>query len=68
MAQPSTLPSNLMTCSLLHFEHGIPIDDLNIRTEHKRRLARVSHVYWIWKKNNLKKNKRSNGTVYTVYF
>lgn len=51
MAQPSTLPQNLMTCSLLHFEHGIPIDDLNIRTEHKRRLARVSHVYWIWKKN-----------------
>ena len=51
MAQTSTLPRNLMTCSLLHFEQGVPIDDLNIRTEHKRRLARVSHVYWIWKKN-----------------
>lgn len=40
-----------MTCSLLHFEQGVPIDDLDIRAEHKRRLARVSHVYWIWKKN-----------------
>jgi len=48
-----TIPQNLMTCSLMHFEQGVPIDDLDIRTEHKRRLARVSHVYWIWKRNPL---------------
>jgi hypothetical protein len=47
------IPQNLMTCSLMHFEQGVPIDDLDIRTEHKRRLARVSHVYWIWKRNPL---------------
>lgn len=35
----------------MHFEKGVPIDDLDIRTEHKRRLARVSHVYWQWIKN-----------------
>lgn len=37
----------------MHFEQGVPIDDLDIRTEHKRRLARVDHVYWIWKRNPL---------------
>ena len=40
-----------MRCSLMHFESGVPIDDLDIRKEHKRRLARVSHVYWVWMKN-----------------
>lgn len=49
----SSIPQNLMSCSLMHFERGVPISDLNIRTEHKERLARVSHVYWIWKKNPL---------------
>lgn len=42
-----------MTSALLHFEQGVPIDDCDCRTEHKRRLARVSHVYWIWKRNPL---------------
>lgn len=51
MAQPSVIPQGLMTGALLHFEKGVPIDDCDIRTEHKRRLARVDHVYWIWKKN-----------------
>lgn len=51
MARESTIPQNLMSCSLMHFEQGVPIDDLDIRTEHKRRLARVSHVYWQWIKN-----------------
>lgn len=51
MALSSKLPDNLMTCSLLHFERGVPINDLDIRKEHKARLARVSHVYWIWKQN-----------------
>ncbi len=40
-----------MSCSLMHFEQGVPIDDLDLRTEHRTRLARVSHVYWIWKRN-----------------
>ena len=47
----STLPQNLMTCSLLHFENGVPIDDLQLRPDQKRRLARVSHVYWQWIRN-----------------
>ena len=47
----STLPQELMTNSLLHFESGVPIDDLHLRPEQRRRLARVSHVYWIWIKN-----------------
>lgn len=51
MTQASKIPSNLMTCSLLHFEQGVPITDLSIRTEHKERLARVDHVYWQWKQN-----------------
>lgn len=53
MSQPSTIPQQLMTSALLHFEQGVPIDDCDCRTEHKRRLARVSHVYWIWKRNPL---------------
>lgn len=40
-----------MSGSLLHFESGVPIDDLDMRTEHKRRLARVEHVYWQWMRN-----------------
>lgn len=47
----TTLPQELMKNSLLHFDSGVPIDDLNLRPEQKRRLARVSHVYWIWKRN-----------------
>lgn len=40
-----------MTGALLHFEQGVPIDDLNVRREHKERLARVQHVYWQWVRN-----------------
>ena len=40
-----------MTGSLLHFEKGVPIDDLDIRREHRERLARVEHVYWQWIRN-----------------
>lgn len=47
----STLPQDLMTNSLLHFEKGVPIDDLALRTDQKRRLARVAHVYWQWIRN-----------------
>lgn len=35
----------------MHFEQGVPIADLDIRREHKERLARVQHVYWQWVKN-----------------
>ena len=42
-----------MTGALLHFESGVPICDVDMRTEHKNRLARVDHVYWLWKKNPL---------------
>lgn len=51
MSRESVIPQNLMSSTLTHFEQGVPIDDLDIRTEHKRRLARVSHVYWQWIKN-----------------
>lgn len=47
----STLPQELMSCSLIHFENAVPIDDLNLREDQKRRLARVQHVYWQWVKN-----------------
>lgn len=47
----STLPQDLMTNSLLHFQNGVPIDDLALRNDQKRRLARVSHVYWQWVRN-----------------
>ena len=40
-----------MSCSLLHFESGVPIDDLNLRPDQRRRLARVQHVYWQWVRN-----------------
>lgn len=51
MAQESQLPQALMTAALLHFEKGVPIDDCQIRTDQRNRLARVSHVYWVWKRN-----------------
>lgn len=51
MSQPSTISQQLMTAALLHFEQGVPIDDCDIRAEQRKRLARVSHVYWIWKQN-----------------
>lgn len=47
----STLPQELMSGSLLHFEQGVPIDDLSLRTEQRKRLARVEHVYWQWVRN-----------------
>lgn len=53
MSQPSAIPQELLSCALIHFESGVPIDDLALRKENKRRLARVSHVYWLWKKNPL---------------
>lgn len=40
-----------MSCSLLHFENMVPIEDLKLRNDQKRRLLRVSHVYWQWSKN-----------------
>ena len=51
MAQPSTIPQELTTAALLHFTQGVPIDDCQCSPQQKRRLARVSHVYWIWKQN-----------------
>lgn len=48
----SDLPVELRSNSLLHFESGVPIDDLaGLRREQRDRLARVSHVYWQWKRN-----------------
>ncbi len=47
----STIPQPLMTGALLHFEQGVPIDDLQVRREHKERLVRVQHVYWQWIRN-----------------
>ena len=40
-----------MSGSLLHFQHGVPIDDLALRREHRDRLTRVQHVYWQWIRN-----------------
>ena len=51
MSQPSTIPQDLMTAALLHFTQGVPIDDCHCTPQQKKRLARVSHVYWIWKQN-----------------
>lgn len=47
----SSLSAELMKSSLLHFQSGVPIDDLSLRAEQKRRLARVDHVYWQWLRN-----------------
>lgn len=52
MAEESTtISQKLMTGALMHFEQGVPISDLDMRREHKDRLARVQHVYWQWVKN-----------------
>ena len=52
MAEESTtISQKLMTGALMHFEQGVPISDLDLRSEHKERLARVQHVYWQWIKN-----------------
>ena len=51
MAQPSTIPQDLMSGALMHFQSGVPIDDLALRTENRKRLARVEHVYWQWIRN-----------------
>lgn len=51
MAEENKLPQELMSGSLLHFESGVPIDDLHLRPDQRRRLARVQHVYWQWIKN-----------------
>lgn len=51
MSRESIIPQALMTGSLLHFESGVPIDDLDLRREHKERLMRVKHVYWQWMRN-----------------
>ena len=40
-----------MTGALLHFEQGVPIDDLNVRRENKDRLVRVHHVYMQYLRN-----------------
>ena len=45
------LSQELQQWSLLHFEKGVPICDIAIRKDAKDRLARVSHVYWQWKKD-----------------
>jgi len=45
------LSQELQRWSLLHFEKGVPICDIAIHKDAKDRLARVSHVYWQWKKN-----------------
>ena len=37
--------------AMLHFEQGVPISDIDVRREHKDRLARVQHVYWQWVRN-----------------
>lgn len=51
MSVPSKIPQDLMTAALLHFTQGVPIDDCNCEPAQKKQLARVSHVYWIWKRN-----------------
>lgn len=52
MAEESTtISQKLMMGALMHFEQGVPISDLDLRREHKERLARVQHVYWQWVKN-----------------
>ena len=45
------MSQSLMSGALLHFQSGVPIKDLDMRREHKDRLARVAHVYWVWIKD-----------------
>lgn len=40
-----------MSGSLLHFESGVPIEDLDLKPAQRARLARVKHVYWQWVRN-----------------
>ena len=51
MARETEMSQSLMSGALLHFQRGVPIKDLDMRREHKDRLARVSHVYWLWIKD-----------------
>ena len=51
MARETGMSQSLMTGALLHFQSGVPIKDLDMRREHKDRLARVAHVYWVWIKD-----------------
>lgn len=46
-----SLPQELIRGAMLHFESGVPICDLNISAQQRERMARVSHVYWQWRKN-----------------
>lgn len=51
MARETGMSQSLISGALLHFQNGVPIDDLDMRREHKDRLSRVVHVYWVWIKN-----------------
>lgn len=51
MSQPSKIPQQLITAALLHFTQGVPIDDCDCEPAQKKQLARVDHVYWLWKRN-----------------
>ena len=51
MSELSKIPQDLMTAAILHFTQGVPIDDCNCEPAHKKQLARVDHVYWIWRRN-----------------
>ena len=51
MARETEMSQSLMSGALLHFQNGVPIKDLDMRREHKDRLARVAHVYWVWIKD-----------------
>ena len=51
MARETGISQSLMSGALLHFQSGVPINDLDMRREHKDRLARVAHVYWVWIKD-----------------
>lgn len=51
MARETGMSQSLMSGALLHFQNGVPIDDLDMRREHKDRLSRVVHAYWVWIKN-----------------
>lgn len=51
MARETGMSQSLMSGALLHFQSGVPIKDLDMRREHKDRLARVAHVYWVWIKD-----------------
>lgn len=51
MSKEPILSPQLTKAAMLHFESGVPIDNCDIRTEHRERLARVEHVYWQWIRN-----------------